>query len=396
MRILKKALVVGGNSGIGLSIVLQLIDMNVKHIYIVGKDEVDIKDIPENYSTKFSEKVSFEKLNLINEEYDVFEKIRDVDGLIITAGFGRVAPFEELTEAEISNIIKCNELGVIRIIKSYYDKIKSENDFYCAVMGSIAGHIASPLFSVYGASKMGLCGFIENINAELRASKCVNRILDVSPGSIKGTKFNGGNNQIESTRVLAKEIIFQMIKREMLYIPDYDSVYGDVLRRYNENPIKFADESYEYKVKSGRKNSKPQVVVGYLSGTFDLFHIGHLNLLKRAKQECDYLVVGVHKSGAWKGKETFISFEERKEIVQSIKYVDKVIESFPEDCDAYDSIKYNKLFVGSDYKGSERFNKYEEYFSDKGVEIVYFPYTKGTSSTQLRKALTDIINPEKH
>ena len=385
---MKNILVVGGNSGIGLSIILELLDMNVEHIYIVGKDEVDMMDIPVCYHEKFNEKVSFEKLNLINEEYDVFKRIRDIDCLIITAGFGRVAPFEELTEAEVSNIIKCNELGVIRIIKAYYDKIKSDNDFYCAIMGSIAGHIASPLFSVYGASKMGLCGFMENINAELRASKCANRILDVSPGAIKGTKFNGEKNHLESTRELAKQIIYQMIKRETLYIPDYDTVYADVLRRYNENSIKFADESYVYKVKSGRKNSKPQVVVGYLSGTFDLFHIGHLNLLKRAKQECDYLVVGVHKSGAWKGKETFISFEERKEIVQSIKYVDKVIESFPEDCDAYDSIKYNKLFVGSDYKGSERFNKYEEYFSDKGVEIVYFPYTKGTSSTQLRKALT--------
>ena len=385
---MKNILVVGGNSGIGLSIILELLDMNVEHIYIVGKDEVDMMDIPVCYHEKFNEKVSFEKLNLINEEYDVFKRIRDIDCLIITAGFGRVAPFEELTEAEVSNIIKCNELGVIRIIKAYYDKIKSDNDFYCAIMGSIAGHIASPLFSVYGASKMGLCGFMENINAELRASKCANRILDVSPGAIKGTKFNGEKNHLESTRELAKQIIYQMIKRETLYIPDYDTVYADVLRRYNENSIKFADESYVYKVKSGRKNSKPQVVVGYLSGTFDLFHIGHLNLLKRAKQECDYLVVGVHKSGAWKGKETFISFEERKEIVQSIKYVDKVIESFPEDCDAYDVVKYDKLFVGSDYKGSERFNKYEEYFSDKGVEIVYFPYTKGTSSTQLRKALT--------
>ena len=128
--------------------------------------------------------------------------------------------------------------------------------------------------------------------------------------------------------------------------------------------------------------------VGYTTGVFDLFHIGHLNILRRAKEQCDYLIVGVHKSGAWKGKETYIPFEERRTIVESIKYVDKAIESFPEDADAHAVYRYNKLFVGSDYKGSERFLRYEEFFKDKGVEIVYFPYTKGTSSTQLRDKLS--------
>ena len=135
------------------------------------------------------------------------------------------------------------------------------------------------------------------------------------------------------------------------------------------------------------KDCKP--VVGYLSGTFDLFHIGHLNILKRAKENCDYLVVGIHRDGSHKGKKTFIPFEERMEIVKSIKYVDEVIESEREDCDVYlkGRVKYDKLFVGSDYKGTERFNRYEKLFEGTGVQIVYFPYTKGTSSTQLRDAL---------
>jgi len=118
-----------------------------------------------------------------------------------------------------------------------------------------------------------------------------------------------------------------------------------------------------------------------------LFHVGHLNLLKRAKQQCDYLIVGVHGSGAWKGKETFIPLEERKAIVAACKYVDKVVDSCPEDSDAWDLWHYDRLFVGSDYKGTERFNRYEEYFKDKGVEIVYFPYTQSTSSTQIRKTV---------
>ena len=153
--------------------------------------------------------------------------------------------------------------------------------------------------------------------------------------------------------------------------------------------MQFGVESYHYKIKSGRLDKKPQLCVGYLSGTFDLFHIGHLNLLRKAKQECDYLIVGVHKDGSWKGKETFIPFEERTAIVASIQYVDQVIESFTEDSDAYDALHYNKLFVGSDYKGTERFERYEKYFADKSVEIVYFEYTQGTSSTQLRQKIKE-------
>ena len=146
----------------------------------------------------------------------------------------------------------------------------------------------------------------------------------------------------------------------------------------------------------GRFNDKPQIVVGYLSGTFDLFHIGHLNLLKRAKQHCDFLVVGIHKDASHKGKSTFIPYEERVEIIRSIKYVDRVIPSEPEDSDIYvkNIVKYDRLFVGSDYKGTERFNRYEAFFADKGVEIIYFPYTQGTSSTQLRDALAVISSKQ--
>ncbi len=126
------------------------------------------------------------------------------------------------------------------------------------------------------------------------------------------------------------------------------------------------------------------MTIGYLSGTFDLFHIGHLNLIRRAKEQCDYLIVAVHDSGKWKGKETFIPFEERKEIVGACRYVDQVVDSPVEDSDAWELYHFDKLFVGSDYKGTERFNRYEEFFKDKGVEIVYFPYTQSTSSTQIR------------
>lgn len=384
----KKALVVGGNSGIGLAIVQNLIVRGYDKIYVVGKDPIQVNDLTID-NIDIEKKTEFYQTNLINDDYSIFDEITDINTLIITAGFGRVALFDELTEIEISNLIKCNMLSAIRIIKKYYEKIRSEEDFYCTVMGSIAGHVASPLFSVYGASKSGLCSFIQNVNVELEHDGYKNTILDVSPGSLKGTNFNGTGNDLSQLDDVVNNILNNMFNRQKLYIPQYDEIFRDVIRRNNEDSIKYGKESYDYKIKSGRMSTKPQVVVGYLSGTFDLFHIGHLNLLRRAKQQCDYLIVGVHESGAWKGKETYIPFEERKEIVSSIKYVDKVVTSFPEDSDAYDAFKINKLFVGSDYKGTERFARYEEYFADKGVEIVYFPYTQKTSSTQLRKAISN-------
>ena len=385
---MKKALVVGGNSGIGLAMVFNLLGRGFEHVYILGKSIPNEQDVPANLVQQFKERTSFQRIDLTQDSLECLEGMMDVDTLLITAGFGRVAPFEELTATETEKLIKCNMLGPVQVIQKFYSKIRSkEKDFYCAVMGSIAGHVASPLFSVYGASKSGLCSFIENLNVELCHDGYKNRILDVSPGSLRGTNFNGQGNDLTQVAKVVEEIIACMYARETLYIPQYEDVYKGVLERYRKDPMRYGVESYDYKIKSGRARGKPQVVVGYLSGTFDLFHIGHLNLLRRAKEQCDYLVVGVHKSGAWKGKETFIPFDERLEIVRHICYVDQVIESFPEDCDAYDIIKYDKLFVGSDYKGTERFMRYEEYFKDKGVEIVYFPYTQGTSSTQLRNAL---------
>lgn len=383
----KKALVVGGSSGIGFAISLKLLDQSYEHIYITGKTGVDFEIIPKNKADLFAEKTTFYLVDLTHEDYRVFDEIRDIDTLIITAGFGRVALFEDLTETEIKNLVKCNELSPIQIIKKYYSLLKSNEDFNCAVLVSITGHIASPYFTVYGAAKAGFAAFIENVNVELAAGGYNNRILDCSPGFIEGTAFNGGKNDLSQVEDVVSNIVDRMLKKDTLYIPNYDEIYKSVLERYHDDPMQFGLQSYEYKKQSGRISSKPQVVVGYLSGTFDLFHIGHLNLLHRAKEQCDYLIVGIHKSGAWKGKETYIPFEERKAILKSICYVDKVVESFTEDSDAWSVYYYDKLFVGSDYKGSQRFNRYEEYFADKGVKIVYFPYTQGTSSTQLRKAI---------
>ncbi len=130
--------------------------------------------------------------------------------------------------------------------------------------------------------------------------------------------------------------------------------------------------------------------IGYTSGVFDMFHIGHLNILKRAKEQCDYLVVGVttDELALYKNKSAIIPFEERLAIVDAIKYVDKAVPQ--ENMNKLEACKkYNAevIFVGDDWKGTEKWNKIEEELASIGAEVVYFPYTKGTSSTILREKL---------
>jgi glycerol-3-phosphate cytidylyltransferase len=380
---MKEALVIGGSNGIGMAITLELHNQGYL-VHVVDKSQNDQLCQMEN--------LHFQQVNLLTTDFSFLEDFKSIDTLVITAGFGRITPFEEILEQEIQNNFQVNSISVMKVLHFYFTRMKQKEPFRCAVMGSIAGLISSPLFATYGATKAAVCKGIESLNIELEMAGTDNRILNVSPGSIKGTKFNGGDNDLSQTEALAQAIIKQMELKHTLFIPQYEEVFKGVLERYHDDPRKFGLDSYQYKLSSGRTSSKPQLKIGYLSGTFDLFHIGHLNLLRRAKAYCDYLVVGVHKDASHKGKSTFISFEERCEIVKSIKYVDKVIPSEREDCDVYlkGIVKYDYLFVGSDYKGTERFNRYEQIFADKGVEIVYFPYTQGTSSSQLREALTAI------
>lgn len=377
---MRKALVIGGSNGIGLAIALQLAERGAAQVVIVDKDEPAVP-LPAN--------VDFVRHNLLDGDLSFLPDTAEVDALVFTAGFGRVAPFESILQPEISNQFQVNAVSPVQVLRHFFPRMRQPQPFHCAVMGSIAGWVSSPLFALYSATKAALCKAIEALNVELEMCGTGNRILNVSPGSIKGTRFNGGDNDLSLTSALAAEIVERMMAGETLFIPDYEEVYKGVIERYRADARQFGIDSYRYKMKSGRFNMSPQVKIGYMSGTWDLFHIGHLNMMKRAKQYCDFLVVGVHKDASHKGKDTFIPFEERMEIVRNVKWVDKVIPSLPEDSDVYETglVKYDMLFVGSDYKGSERFNRYEEYFADKSVKIIYFPYTQSTSSTQIRNLI---------
>ena len=135
--------------------------------------------------------------------------------------------------------------------------------------------------------------------------------------------------------------------------------------------------------------------IGYTTGVYDLFHIGHLNLLKKAKLECDYLIVGVTTDElceSRKGRKPIIPFLERMEIVEHIKFVDEVVPQTDMDkMEAWNNLRFDKMFVGDDWKGTEKWNQLDKEFAEVGVEIVYFPYTRHTSSTRLRKVLDAIV-----
>lgn len=377
---MSKTIVIGGANGIGLAIAIQLAKAEGSNVVIVDRVQPEM-ELPGN--------ITYEYGNLLDANLSFLDAHGDADGLVFTAGFGRVAPFETIVENEIYTQFQVNAISPINVLRYFYPRLKEDKPFYCAVMGSIAGFVSSPLFALYSATKGAVCKAIEAINIELEMAGSPNRVLNVSPGSIKGTRFNGGPNDLSQTETLAAEIVEKMYARETLFIPEYDTIFKGVIERYQADAHQFGVDSYNYKMESGRFNLQPQMKIGYMSGTWDLFHVGHLNLIKRAKQYCDFLVVGIHKDASHKGKETFIPFDERMEIVRNIKWVDAVVPSMREDSDIYKMgiVKYDYLFVGSDYKGTERFNRYEEYFADKGVKIVYFPYTKGTSSTQIRNLI---------
>lgn len=133
------------------------------------------------------------------------------------------------------------------------------------------------------------------------------------------------------------------------------------------------------------------MIIGYTTGVYDMFHIGHLNILRRAKEQCDYLIVGVSTDELVereKNKRPVIPFDQRCRIVEAIRYVDEVVPQIDKDkLAAYLRMdrKFHKMFVGSDWQGTPQWAEYERQFEPLGVRIIYLPHTDGISSTMLRE-----------
>lgn len=237
-----KALVVGGSSGIGLSIVLNLLGRGrCECVYVVDK-----APFPDAYADN---RVLYIPCDLSLGDYSCLADAEDIQALYITAGFGHLKFFQELSEGYIQSSFSVNAVAPIQIIRHYYDRMLAGEDFSCAVMVSIAGRLSSPLFSVYSATKAALSKFIEAVNVELDVQGSSNRILEVSPGSLKGTGFAGGASQPELTAALAEEIIIRASRHEELFIPQYEDVFKGVIARYEADAHRYGVESYWYKKK---------------------------------------------------------------------------------------------------------------------------------------------------
>lgn len=238
---IKRMLIVGGANGIGLAIATQLASRaETEKVYIV--DKAALKDefrLPKMESFTF---------DLTEDDYTFFDRFDDIDGMMITAGFGRLAHFRDIPEEHITNSFAVNTLPALRLIKRFYPRLEGPGDFYCGVMVSIAGWMSSPLFAVYGATKAALKVFIQSVNVELLKTGSPNRILDVSPGSIKGTAFNGGATDLSLTASLAGDILQHLEAKDDLFIPQYEEIFKEVLRRSYEDFRKEGEHSYEYKM----------------------------------------------------------------------------------------------------------------------------------------------------
>lgn len=142
-----------------------------------------------------------------------------------------------------------------------------------------------------------------------------------------------------------------------------------------------------------------QYHVGYICGVFDLFHIGHLNILERCKSMCDYLIVGLCNDDYIrdiKHQEPFYTEEQRIQMLSALKVVDDVylidIETTNDKMLALSKFHFDVLFSGDDWKGTERYNRTEVQFADIGVAIEYLSYTKGISTTQIKNLLYNRVN----
>lgn len=141
-------------------------------------------------------------------------------------------------------------------------------------------------------------------------------------------------------------------------------------------------------------------IIGYTTGVYDMFHIGHLNVIRRAKEQCDYLIVGVSTKELVmreKNKAPVIPFEERAAIIGALKYVDEVVPQTDKNkYGAWKLYQFNKIFVGSDWKGTPQWGFYEKEFAPIGVEIVYLQHTDGISSTKLTDFIKNTIDYDKN
>lgn len=242
---IQRILVVGGANGIGLAIAHEMANReSTEKVYVVDK-----APLMEEYAHP---KIQAFQFDLTSEDYSFFDRFDDIDALMITAGFGKLSLFKDVPENYIMNSFNVNTIPVMRLVHKFYGKLEAKENFYCGVMVSIAGFMSSPFFAVYGATKAALKIFIESVNVELSKAGTSNRILNVSPGSLKGTSFSNGKTDLSITAPMANAIIAHLEAKDDLFIPQYEEVFKEVLERYHRDFRAEGEHSYDYKLNSGR------------------------------------------------------------------------------------------------------------------------------------------------
>lgn len=241
-------LIVGGANGIGLTIAqLMAKRETTHHIYIVDKSPLA--------SEHAHPKISSFVFDLMAGDFGFFDQFLQVDGVLITAGFGRLALFKNVSEQHIIDSMQVNATAAMRLVHRFYARLADgQRPFRLGIMVSIAGFMSSPFFAVYAASKAALRIFIESVNVELEQSGTPNRILNISPGSIKGTGFGQeqASTDLAQTTPLALDIIEHLERGDDLFIPQYEEVFRHVLERYHTDFRAEGRHSYAYKLQSGR------------------------------------------------------------------------------------------------------------------------------------------------
>ncbi len=192
------------------------------------------------------------QFDLTSEDFSIFDGFRDIDTLMITVGLGKLSLFKNIAEWYVINLFSVNYVEFVRAIHHFMDKFSGKEDFRCGVMVSIAGFMSSLFFTIYGATKAALKIFIESVNMELEKGGSTNCVLNVSPGSIKGTSFNNGKTDFSVIEDIEDEIIAHLEAKDDLFIPQHEEIFKNLLACYQADFREEGRHSNEYKKTSKR------------------------------------------------------------------------------------------------------------------------------------------------
>lgn len=298
------------------------------------------------------------------------------DVIINCIGIGQIREFSELSRSEIESEFVVNAEFPTMIWK----EINSFSNLKFALnISSVSADLPSPMFASYSASKAYISKIIETINAENFVNDKEFVITDAHLFNFKNShNFSNGNNDVDPFSVDRIAFVLKAMFNKERKV--FEEQFTEVKKRSEINYENFVRKSYEDK----KERVSKKFNIGYLTGSFDMFHFGHINLIRRASHLCDSLVIGIHQNGDRKGVKFVHSLDERILNLKSLRFVSEVIVTSGEDDADWELVKYNTLFVGSDYKGTDRFEKYEKSLDGK-AKIVYLERTAGVSSTQLRE-----------